>query len=114
MRIICQGHVRTHLPGSSANCILLRLSHELKAMFRDWLHTHVPLRAEHVINRLRDCRGGRDYDARFGARLRGTGLCAELLRKRFRLAEARLGFCRVHELDSTQFIPPGDAQLRLF
>jgi len=83
-------------------------------MFRDWLHTHVPLKAEHVMNRMRDCRGGRDYDARFGARMRGTGPYADLLRKRFRLAHARLGFTGVPELDSTQFSPPADGQLRLF
>jgi DNA repair photolyase len=98
----------------AAGYILLRLPHELKAMFRDWLHTHVPLKAEHVMNRMRDCRGGRDYDARFGARMRGTGLYADLLRKRFRLAQARLGFTGVPELDSTQFAPPEDGQLRLF
>jgi DNA repair photolyase len=98
----------------AAGYILLRLPHELKAMFRDWLHTHVPLKAEHVMNRLRDCRGGKDYDARFGARMRGTGLYAELLRKRFRLAHARLGFTSVPDLDCTQFTPPAKDQLRLF
>jgi DNA repair photolyase len=98
----------------AAGYVLLRLPHELKAMFRDWLDTHVPLKAEHVMNRLRDCRGGRDYDARFGARMRGTGLFAELLRKRFRLAESRLGFTTIPDLDSTQFHPPVDGQLRLF
>jgi DNA repair photolyase len=98
----------------AAGYILLRLPHELKAMFRDWLQTHVPLKAEHVMNRLRDCRGGKDYDARFGARMRGTGLYAELLRKRFRLAHARLGFSSVPELDCTQFTPPEKDQLRLF
>jgi DNA repair photolyase len=98
----------------AAGYILLRLPHELKAMFRDWLHTHVPLKAEHVMNRMRDCRSGRDYDARFGARMRGTGLYADLLRKRFRLAQARLGYTGIDELDSTQFSPPADGQLRLF
>jgi len=98
----------------AAGYILLRLPHELKAMFRDWLHTHVPLKAEHVMNRLRDCRGGKDYDARFGERMRGTGLYADLLHKRFRLARARLGFTEVQDLDVTQFTPPDDGQLRLF
>jgi DNA repair photolyase len=98
----------------AAGYILLRLPHELKSMFRDWLDTHVPLKAEHVMNRLRDCRGGRDYDARFGARMRGTGIYAELLRKRFRLAESRLGFTEIPDLDSAPFRPPADGQLRLF
>jgi DNA repair photolyase len=106
-----QAHARG---AQAAGYILLRLPHELKAIFRDWLHTHVPLKAEHVMNRLRECRGGRDYDARFGARMRGTGLYAELLRKRFRLARARLGFAGVPELDCTPFTARADAQLRLF
>ena len=98
----------------AAGYILLRLPHELKAMFRDWLHTHAPLQAGHVMNRLRDCRGGKDYDARFGARMRGTGVYAELLRKRFRLAHARLGYTDSPDLDCSQFTPPGEGQLRLF
>jgi DNA repair photolyase len=97
-----------------AGYILLRLPHELKAMFRDWLHAHAPLKAEHVMNRLRDCRGGKDYDARFGVRMCGTGVYAELLRKRFRLVHARLGFTTVPGLDCTRFSPPVDGQLRLF
>jgi DNA repair photolyase len=97
-----------------AGYILLRLPYELKAMFRDWLHTHVPLKAEHVMNRLRDCRGGKDYDARFGVRMRGTGMYAELLGKRFRLAHARLGYMAAPELDCTEFTPPDEGQLRLF
>jgi hypothetical protein len=98
----------------AAGYVLLRLPHELKELFRDWLKTHAPLQADHVMNRLRDCHGGKDYDARFGVRMRGTGLYADLLRKRFRLAHARLGFTAVPALDCTQFTPPADGQLRLF
>ena len=97
-----------------AGYVLLRLPHELKDMFRDWLAQHEPLKAEHVMNRLRDCRGGEDNDARFGARMRGTGIYAELLRKRFKLAYQRLGFDATPALDCTQFTAPDDGQLRLF
>lgn len=97
-----------------AGYVLLRLPHELKDMFRDWLAQHEPLKAEHVMNRLRDCRGGEDYDARFGARMRGTGIYAELLRKRFKLAYQRLDFSDTPALDCTQFTAPDDGQLRLF
>lgn len=98
----------------NAGYVLLRLPHELKEMFRDWLAQHEPLKAEHVMNRLRDCRGGEDYDARFGARMRGTGVFAELLRKRFRLAYAKLGFADTPPLDCSQFRAPDEGQLPLF
>ncbi len=97
-----------------AGYVLLRLPHELKDMFRDWLTTHAPLKAAHVMNRLRDCRGGQDYDARFGARMRGTGVFADLIRQRFKLAYARLGFASTPELDCDSFTPPEIGQLRLF
>ncbi len=98
----------------NAGYVLLRLPHELKEMFRDWLAQHEPLKAAHVMNRLRDCRGGEDYDARFGARMRGTGIFAELLRKRFRLAYAKLGFADTPPLDCSQFRAPDQGQLTLF
>jgi DNA repair photolyase len=94
--------------------VLLRLPHELKDMFRDWLTVHAPLKAAHVMNRLRDCRGGKDYEARFGERMRGTGVFAQLIRQRFKLAYARLGFASTPELDGDSFTPPEDGQLRLF
>ena len=97
-----------------AGYILLRLPHELKELFRDWLETHVPLKADHVMNRLRDCRGGKDYDAQFGERMRGTGMYAALLRKRFELACSRLGFESPPPLDSSRFTPPAEGQMRLF
>lgn len=98
----------------NAGYVLLRLPHELKEMFRDWLAQHEPLKAAHVMNRLRDCRGGEDYDARFGARMRGTGVFAELLRKRFRLAYVKLGFADTPPLDCSQFRAPDQGQLTLF
>jgi len=57
----------------------------LKQIFAEWLHTHVPERAEHVLSIVRQMRGGRDYDATFGSRMRGEGEFAELLRQRFAL-----------------------------
>jgi DNA repair photolyase len=97
-----------------AGYILLRLPHELKELFRDWLETHAPLKASHVMNRLRDCRGGKDYDARFGTRMRGTGIYAEMLRKRFRLASRHLGYKDTPALDSSKFTSPAGGQISLF
>jgi DNA repair photolyase len=75
----------------SAGYALLRLPYELKDLFKDWLATHYPLKAEHVMSRLRAMRGGRENDSEFGSRFRGEGLFADLLARRFRKACERLG-----------------------
>ena len=93
----------------AAGYVLLRLPHELKDMFRAWLQEHEPDKAAHVLNRLRDTRGGKDYDARFGTRMRGSGDYADLLGKRFTLAARRLGYGATPALDCSQFRPPGPA-----
>jgi DNA repair photolyase len=99
----------------SAGYVLLRLPHELKALFIDWLRQHEPLKAEHVMNRVRETRGGKEYDARFGVRMRGTGTYAELIQRRFELAKKRFGFGAHTELDSSQFTRPNsEGQLTLF
>ncbi|MDG0835129.1 PA0069 family radical SAM protein [Pelomonas saccharophila] len=67
---------------SSAFSIPLRLPWEVNPLFQDWLQRHFPDRAERVMARLRDMRGGQDNDARFGTRMTGEGVWAELLRAR--------------------------------
>jgi DNA repair photolyase len=95
---------------------LLRLPYELKDLFKDWLAVHYPLKASHVMNRLREMRGGRENDSEFGSRFSGNGLFAQLLSKRFRLACERFGFnLEESELDTTCFIKPSrDGQMSLF
>jgi DNA repair photolyase len=96
---------------------MLRLPHEVKTLFRDWLAQHYPLRAEHVMSLIRQVRGGRDNDPEFGSRMRGTGHIATLLARRFELACTRLGLNteRVAALDTTRFRPPrNDGQMSLF
>ena len=75
-----------------AGYVLLRLPHEVAPLFRDWLDAHFPQRAAHVISTVQQLRGGKDYDSAFGQRMRGQGVYAELLARRFRLACQRLGF----------------------
>ncbi|MGD2112263.1 MAG: PA0069 family radical SAM protein [Gammaproteobacteria bacterium] len=94
---------------SAAGYILLRLPHEVKTLFADWLQAHYPLKAAHVMNAVRGTRGGRENDAQFGRRMRGCGAYAELLAGRFRLATRRLGFAGHADLDCTQFRPPQSA-----
>lgn len=75
----------------TAGKILIRLPHEVKPLFYDWLKTHFPERAAHVINLIRQCRGGRDYQNEFGKRMTGEGVFAELLQRRFEVACRRFG-----------------------
>lgn len=101
---------------TSAGYTLLRLPYELKDLFRDWLETHYPLKADHVMSRLRGMRGGRENDPDFGSRFRGEGLFAELLSRRFHKACERLGLNRRElALDTTLFRRPSrNGQMDLF
>jgi DNA repair photolyase len=100
----------------SAGYIVVRLPHEVKALFRDWLECHLPDRAERVMNRIRDMRGGRENDPGFGRRMTGQGVFAELVRQRFRRALERLEYPGMPELNCALFRPPEHAggQLALF
>lgn len=92
---------------SSAFYVMLRLPHELKELFRDWLQQHFPLRAGHVMSLIQQVRGGKDYDPRFGKRMTGEGVFAELIRQRFIKACTRLGLeRRSYNLATGLFVPP--------
>jgi len=92
---------------TSAFSVLLRLPWEVNPIFQHWLDEHFPDRAARVMARVREMRGGKDYDSRFGTRMRGEGVWAQLLQQRFAKAVARLGLNRTRvELDLTQFRKP--------
>lgn len=74
-----------------AGYVLLRLPHELKELFREWLQQHYPLRAEHIMSVITQMRGGKEYQAEFGTRMRGTGPFAQFLSDRFNIICKRLG-----------------------
>ena len=94
----------------SAFSIPVRLPWEVNALFQDWLQRHFPERAERVMARIRDMRGGRDNDARFGSRMRGEGLWADLLRARLRRAAGKLGLrAERRPLELSLFRPPSVA-----
>ena len=101
---------------SHAHYIFLRLPHEVKGLFVEWLKTNFPDRADHVMSLVRQASGGRDYDNRFGIRQTGRGAYADMLGKRFRAACRRhgLGLERYQQrLDCNQFARPGQQQLGL-
>jgi DNA repair photolyase len=92
---------------SSAGMVLLRLPHELKELFADWLDHHEPDRAEHVMSLIAQMRGGRLNDPRFGSRMRGEGVLAELHARRLEQARRRLGLTRqLPALRCDLFTPP--------
>lgn len=100
-----------------AGFILLRLPREVSPLFRDWLLHHYPDRYRHVMNLLRAMRGGKDYDAEFGKRLRGDGPYAWQIGRRFEIACKKLGLNETRRtLNRKLFIPPEQAsnQLSLF
>jgi DNA repair photolyase len=94
----------------SASYIVLRLPWEVSPLFQQWLQAHFPDRAQRVMNRVRDLRGGKDYDASFGSRMKGEGVWADLIRQRFEKAALRLGAGRrsgkFKALDASMFRAP--------
>jgi DNA repair photolyase len=98
---------------TGAGWIMLRLPREVAPLFREWLDAHYPLRAAHVMSLVQQIRGGRDNDPNFGARMRGSGQFAELIKRRFAIATRRLGLnARREPLDVSQFRPPAVAAQR--
>ena len=95
---------------TSAGYVALRLPHEIKDLFREWLEANYPNRAARVLALVRDMRGGKLNDARFGSRMKGQGAFAQLIQRRFALAASRLGYDRERfALDTAQFAPPPQA-----
>lgn len=101
---------------SFAQYILIRLPQEVAPMFRDWLEHHYPDKASKVMALIRQSRGGRDNDPRFGVRMSGEGPLAQLIARRFSLAHTRMAFDRAPELRTDLFRSPplNPDQLTLF
>ncbi|MDO5613507.1 MAG: PA0069 family radical SAM protein [Paracoccus sp. (in: a-proteobacteria)] len=102
---------------TNASMIPLRLPYEVAPLFRDWLDRHHPGKAAYIMRRVQSMRGGRDNDPRFGHRMRGQGIEADLMHQRFKMARRRLGYhSESAPLDCSRFGPPPRAgdQLSLF
>ncbi|GGX64163.1 PA0069 family radical SAM protein [Saccharospirillum salsuginis] len=99
-----------------ATWILLRLPLEISELFEDWLQRHYPDRAEHVMNRIRDMRGGKVYDSTFGKRMSGEGLYTDMIRQRFDKQCRKLGLNSHDEppLRTDLFRRPSGQQIDLF
>jgi DNA repair photolyase len=100
-----------------AGYVLLRLPLEISGLMREWLAEHRPDKLDHVFSLMQSTRGGKDYDARWGLRMSGTGPYAWMIGRRFEIAAARLGLnARKLKLRTDLFIRPRrpSAQLALF
>jgi DNA repair photolyase len=98
-----------------AGYVLLRLPHAVADLFDDWLRRHYPERRDKVLGRLRDLRGGRPSDSRFGHRMRGEGELARQIKALFLLGCKRGGISgRAPALSTAAFRRPGGTQRLLF
>ncbi|MEL6744972.1 MAG: radical SAM protein, partial [Pseudomonadota bacterium] len=100
-----------------AGYILLRLPNEVSGLFKEWMMRHYPDRYTHVLSLMRSMRGGKDYDAEFGTRMRGVGPYAWQLGRRFDIASKRLGLKPMRMSLRTDLFEPtalSGAQLSLF
>lgn len=93
---------------TSAGYVALRLPMEIKDLFREWLENDHPDRARRVMSLVRQMRGGKDYDAEWGSRMKGNGPLAALMARRFTTAKTRYGLDRgMAGVDFSRFrIPP--------
>jgi DNA repair photolyase len=96
----------------NASYVLLRLPHSVKTIFRDWVRTHVPLKESRIFGLVESTRGGKEYDAKFGQRMRGTGNYADQIAQLFQIAKAKAGLGRERaELSTCNFRRPAGNQL---
>jgi DNA repair photolyase len=91
----------------TAGYVMLRLPYEVRELFREWLSVHMPLKKQHVMSMINDIREGKDYDANYHSRMRGAGVYASMIRKRFEHGCKILGLNRQrHELRTDIFQAP--------
>ncbi|MFS8042530.1 PA0069 family radical SAM protein [Xanthobacter sp. AM33] len=99
---------------SEAGYVMLRLPLEIADLFREWLVTHFPDKARHVLGLIRQMHGGKEYDSSFGKRMRGEGPYAWTVGRRFEIAARRLGLTgRGLKLTTSHFRRPAPAGIQL-
>ncbi len=106
---------------SSAGYTVLRLPYEVRSVFTEWLQAHFPDSAQRVLHRIDELNGSRNEEglrssSRFGARMHGEGVWAQMLAQRFAMAVRKAGMGkRRFQLDCSRFVPPSlHGQGRLF
>jgi DNA repair photolyase len=102
---------------TEAGYVMLRLPHEVKGIFKDWLEKQYPDRYARVMAQVKEVRGGKESDPNFGSRMTGSGPTAWLIGRRFQLASEKLGFNRARlklRTDLFQRPPQAGEQMALF
>ena len=95
-----------------AGYVVLRLPHGLGPLFERWLEQHFPDRKERILGRVRELRGGKINDPKFGSRMKGEGIWADLIKDTFSLACKRAGIAgRGPKLSTAAFRRPGEQRL---
>jgi DNA repair photolyase len=98
-----------------AGYVMLRLPYAVAGLFEKWLEQHFPDKKDKVLGRIRDMRGGKLNDTRFGSRMRGEGVLAETINAFFKLARRTAGIHgRAPALSTAAFRRPGETQALLF
>jgi len=94
---------------TQASYVFIRLPREVTELFEDWLQQHYPLKAKHVMSLIKQSRNGKAYQSNFGERMRGNGIFADLLAKRFKRCSQSLGLTgETLHFDTTAFKVPQD------
>ena len=108
--VLTEGEIENILSASQeagclgANFVMLRLPYEMEILFADWLREKFPLKAEHILNRIKEMHDGKLYQSKFGKRMRGSGEYAKMIENRFRTACRKLGITnKIHVLDESIF-----------
>ena len=108
-------HAAAEAGARHAGYVVVRLPHGVGELFEGWLEEHFPDRKKKVLNRIREMRGGKLNDSNFGSRMKGEGVFAEQIKSMFKLACRRGGMeFGAHDLSTSAFRRPRDAQLSLF
>ncbi|MSQ96131.1 MAG: PA0069 family radical SAM protein [Gemmataceae bacterium] len=97
-----------------ANYTMLRLPHGLPELFENWLDQHFPEKKDKVLSRLRDLRGGKINDPRFGTRMKGEGAIAEAIKQMFQVTYKKLAFPGKTTLSTAAFRRPNETPMLLF
>ena len=75
-----------------AGTTLVRLPGPVASVFSERVRAAFPDRAERILHRVQDVRGGKLNVSEFGARMRGEGVYADAIRVLFKTTSRRLGY----------------------
>ena len=84
--------------------VLVRLPGEVAELFESWLQEHFPQKADRIMNRIREIHGGQTSSSEFGTRMRGSGMYAEMIRRRFETAKSKFSCINKEQPDSSNEI----------